>query len=119
MKKMIKLSALCATLLAAIAATNVAQAQNNLFTGPQEVVSILTNANGSLFVILGDMSTSPSCATTTSSYFLNANGAAGARGMYAMILTAQVSGQRVTLSLDNNNCTSTGFAEITSARIVQ
>ena len=117
MKKLIKLSAVCAAFVAAISATNVAQAQN-LFNGPQEITQISTNTAGSLLVFLENMNAFPPCATNQSSYFLNAAGNAGATAMYAMILTAQASGQRVNISVDANNCSAAGFALITSARIV-
>ena len=89
----------------------------NVFTGAKAVDSILTNLNGSLFVTLDDMTTNPAGCSKTSSYFLNANGATGAKGMYAMILTAQASGQRVTLALDDTVCTS-NYGTITAAKIV-
>lgn len=90
----------------------------NIFTGSKTVKSILTNLNGSLFIILDDMSASPTCATKKNSYFLDANAATGAKGIYAMILTAQVSGQKVNLSVDDTTCTDTGYAQITSAKII-
>jgi len=89
----------------------------NIFTGPQEVVSILTNLNGSLFITLSDTSTQPACSTRTS-YFLDANSATGAKGIYAMLLTAQASGQLANISVDDTTCTSTGYAKVTSAKIV-